>query len=778
MTIKLGPFMGLVPKADPSLLPPMAAQKAVNCKLWSGAIDPYYGPLSVFTPTKTGTMQSMYRMDDRAGGSDFWLTWPFDIDAVRGLVVDSYQRLYYTGQYEPRVTNYEMAALGVDTVNGADNYPGGFGESGTDYPLAFYALGAPNPLTAPVVSVSGGIAADVDRAYEYTFVTAWKEESGPSPATMLAGKPDGTWNLSQMDAAPANSGNIIGGTASGATVTLYTQNMNWCRAGHRIIVAAITGLTDANGAWTLTGALNKSYTTVSRSILSNVATVVLKSVEGLVAGQVVTMAGLGGAAAYLGTKTLISVNATTRAITYAATATDEGVTADTAGSCKMGYIQIAKTSAQSYTSGGTWTREAPWNSANGLKRIYRTSTGTVATSFRKVAEVAASVTTYADTIDEDDLGPVIATVGYDTPDGTMTCLVDMPNGMMAGAISNAVAFAAIFKPYAWPVEYQQPINWPVVGLGVFGQSLAVMTTGAHYVMSGVSPESVSSIAGIDAYPCKSKRGIQSMGFGVCYPSDIGQVLVSASGVQLLTQEYYSRDEWRDAVNGGNFAASMAYDNRYYAFWMGADNVQAGLIIDPLDSGAVITQSTVIVKGAWTDPESGLAYILDDLNKVAQWDADRARRLPLQWKSKLFNLPKPINYAMACVEAVFNISADEIAAIEAANIARAAANTALLATVQAGVNTLDPTGGSIGSSALGVGALARANLLEPLSTNPEYVQFDVICDGITRFSKTLRASATFRLTGGYRSDNYEINIVANVRVRSAVVGMGPKDLSRS
>jgi hypothetical protein len=778
MTINLEGFQGLVPKKDPTLLPPMAAQKAVNCKLWSGAIDPYYGPLPVFTPTKTGTMQSMYRMDDRAGGSDYWLTWPFDIDAARGLVVDSYQRLYYTGQYEPRVTNYEMAALGVDTVNGSDNYPGGFGESGTDYPLAFYALGAPNPLTAPVVAVSGGVAADVTRAYEYTFVTPWGEESGPSPATVLAGKPDGTWNLSQMDAAPTNSGSIIGGTASGATVTLYTQNMNWCRAGHRITVASVTGLTDANGAWTLTGALNKSYTTVSRSILSNVATVVLKSVEGLVAGQVVTMAGLGGAAAYLGTKTLISVNATTKAITYAATATDEGVTADTAGSCKMGYIQVAKTSVQSYTSGGTWTREAPWNSANGRKRIYRTLTGSSATSFQLVTEVPASSTTYADTTTDPNLGPVIATVGYDTPDGTMTCLTDMPNGMMAGAISNAVAFAAVFKPYAWPIEYQQPVNWPVVGLGVFGQSLAVMTSGAHYVMSGVSPESVSAIAHVDAYPCKSKRGIQSMGFGVTYPSDLGQVLVGASGAQLLTQEYYSRDEWRSAVNGGNFEASMVYDNRYYAFWMGADDVQAGLIIDPLDNAAVITQSTVIVKGAWTDPESGLAYILDELDRVAQWDADVARRLPMQWKSKLFNPPKPINYAMASVDAVFNINADEIAAIEAENAARVAANVALLATVPTGIHTLDPTGGSIGSWALGSSALAKTNLYAPLSTSPEYVQFDVIADGITRFSKTLRASATFRLTGGFRSDQYEINIVANVRVRSAIVGMGPKDLARS
>jgi hypothetical protein len=775
--IKLKGFRGKVPKVDPSLLPDMAAQKAVNCKLWSGAIDPYYGPLVVFAPTKTGTMKSLYRMDNRLGGADVWLSWPFDIDAVRGLVVDAYQRLYYTGNYEPRVTNYEMAALGTDTINGANNYPGGFGDSATNYPRAFYALGAPNPLTAPVVTVTGGAAADVTRAYEYTFVTPWGEESGPSPATTKAGRPDGTWTLTQMDAAPVNTGNIIGGTASGATVTLYTQNMNWCRIGHRLIVASIVGLTDANGTWTLTGALNKSYTTVSRSITTNVATIVLTSVEGLAVGQVVTMAGLGGAAAYLGTKTLTGVNTTTKAITYAAVAANEGVTGDTGGSCKMGYVQIAKTSAQSYTSGGTWTREAPWNVANGLKRIYRTLTGSVSTSFQLVTEIAAATTTYADTLADGSLTSVISTVGYDTPDGTLFALAEMPNGMMAGAISNAVAFAAPFKPYAWPIVYQQPVNWPVVGLGVFGQSLAVMTTGSHYVMSGTSPESISSSSDNIAYPCQSKRGIQVIGSGVVYPSDVGQILIGAGGAQLLTQSYYSRDDWRDGANGGAFASSMVYDNRYYAFWMGGDGVQNGIVIDPSESLSVITESTTIVQGAWADPESGIAYIIDDVGKIAQWDADPAARLPSQWLSKLFNLPNHLNYAMASVDAVFNIDADEIAAILAENALRTAANAVVLASMPTGINTKDPLKGSIGSWALGTLALADTVLLEPLSTNPEYVQFSVIADGVVKFSKTLYESATFRLSDGYRSDRYEFNIVSNVRVRSVSIGKGPRDLAQ-
>lgn len=770
-------FQGLVPKRDAALLPENAAQIAVNCKLWSGAIDPVFAPLHQFTPTKSGDMQSMIRMDDREGGADYWLTWPFDVDAVRGLVADAYQRLYYTGHYEPRVTTYEMAVIGTDTIDGADNYPGSFGDSGTNYPLAFYALGVPNPMTAPVVAVTGGALADVTRAYEYTFVNAWDEESGPSPPTALSGKPDGTWNLSQIDAAPINSGSIIGGTASGDTVTLYTQDMNWCRTGHRITVASIVGLTDANGSWTLTGALNQSYTSVSRSIAANVATIVLTSVSGLVAGQVVTMASLGGAAAYLGTKTLISVNATTRSITYAAVAANEAVTADTAGSCKMGYIQIEKTSAQTYTSGGTWAREAPWNVANGLVRIYRTLTGSQATSFQKVAEIAIGTTTYADAQPDSRLLGVIGTVGFDTPDGRMTCLAEMANGMVAGAIENLVAFCEPFKPYAWPIEYQQPVNWPVVALGAFGQSLAVATTGPHYVMSGVSPSSISANASSTSSPCRAKRGLQSMGFGVVFPSDLGIVMVSSAGVQLLTQAYYSRDEWESHANGGRFEASMVYDNRYYAFWMGADGVQAGIVIDPPDQQCVVTQSSVTVKAAWTDPETGDAYIINDLGRVAAWDADPTYRLPSQWKSKLFNDPKPFNHSMVVVEAVFTTSAEETNAILAENVTRAAANAILIAALPSGVNTRDTLWGSLGSAALGTLALAKTRLQDPLPLNPQYVQFDVIADGVTKFSKTFIESGFSRLPGGYRSDNHEYNIVATARVRSVQLGLGPRDLAR-
>lgn len=771
-TITLEGFGGMRPKVDKRLLPAMASQAAANCKLWSGSIDPIRKPLVQFTPTKAGTMLSMYRMDDRAGGSDFWLSWPFDVDAIRGAVVDTRQRVYYTGHYEPRVATYEMASAGTDTVNGSNIYPAGYGDSGTNYPLAFYSLGVHNPITLPVVAISGGIAADVSRAYLFTFVNAWGEESGASPVLTKTGKPDGTWTLSQLDTAPVSAGSIIGATYGAGIITVYTDTLNWVKPGHRLTVASVTGMTDLNGSWRPTETVNRKHTTVSRTRAANVVTLVLVSVEGLAVGQVVTIAGVGGAS-YNGTVTLTGVTAATNSITYTLAGANEGVTADTAGSCTLGLFRVAKVTAQSYSSGGTWKREAPWNATGMVKRIYRTLTGSAETIFQRVAEIPAATTSYADSIADTALGPAFATSGFDLPDGFMTAIVDMPNGMTAGASGNEVCFAEPYKPYAWLAQYRQPVNWPVIGLGVFGQTLAVITTGVPYRATGTHPEAVSMQVSETPFPCRSKRGIQSLGWAVVYPTDSGLAMMSPRGDELLTETFYSRDEWQSQAAGGDFEASMVYEGRYYAFWRSADLIDYAIVVDAKEVNAVITQNTERVNGAWTDPESGIAYIIDSVGKVAKWDSDQGRRQIYQWKSKEFKLPAPLNFGACRVEADFTSTPEEAAAIVAENAARQAANAILMATMPSGAFTNDPLGGSLGALAFGALAFADTILQPMLAENAQYVQFQIIAANdegtmTVKFSKTLVRTETFRLPSGYRSDQYEFNIVGNVRTRSVKV----------
>ena len=682
--LKIDDFMGMMPKRDKRLLPGNLAQTAANCKLWTGALDPLHAPLPVFTPTKRGSIESFYRIDDREGGSDFWMHWPQDVDVIRGPVVDARQRFYYTGNYEPRVCTYEMAVLGTDTVKGANNYPASFGEDvATYYPRAFYALGVPNPYERfAIASITGGAAADVTRAYVLTFVTAWGEESGPSPALLRTGKPDGTWNISAIPAKPTQTGNIIAASFVSGVATIYCSDVHWARKGHRIIFASVTGMVELNGAQTLSDALCLKVWTTNRERTTNVAKLYLESVAGFEVGQTVAVTNMGDAS-FNGNAAITAVDIDNKTISFSNAGANVAKTADTGGRVIMAQMKVDLASATAYVSGGTWTREAPWNVTGMTKRIYRTLTGTAETKYQLVAEIAGASTSYGDAVADLDLGPVLATQGYDLPPGNLISLCEMSNGISVGGADNEVCFSEQFVPYAWKVANRQPLAWPIVGVATYGQVAVACTKGAPQRLGGMTPDTISMDDPQAVFPCVSKRGICSLGWGVVYPSDQGLVVVSQQGTELLTQAYYSRDEWQALANGGVFSSCMMYDNRYYAFWTTDDSTGACLTFSPKDPKAVLTQNTQLVSGAWMDPETGIAYVMDlATGQIGKWDAHPAITLTAEWLSKQFDLRAPQNFGAGYIDADFSVTAAESAAIDAENADIEADNQALIATISA------------------------------------------------------------------------------------------------
>lgn len=682
--VKIEDFMGMMPKRDKRLLPGNLSQTAANCKLWTGALDPLHAPLPVFTPTKRGTIQSFYRIDDREGGSDFWMHWQQDVDVIRGPVVDARQRFYYSGNYEPRVCTYEMAVLGTDTVNGANNYPASFGESvSTYYPRAFYALGVPNPYERFAIgSITGGVAAAVSRAYVLTFVTAWGEESGPSPAFTRSGAPDGTWNISAIPVAPTQTGNITAASFVNGVATIYCTNIHWARKGHRIVFAGVTGMTELNGEQTLSDASCIKVWSTNRERNANVAKIYLESITGLKVGQRMVMTNLSDASFNV-TAAITAIDIDNKAVSYSNAGANVAKTADTGGRLIMAEMKVELASASAYVSGGTWTREAPWNVTGMTKRIYRTLTGTAETKYQLVAEIAAATTTYGDAVADLDLGPVLATSGYDVPPGDMISIDLMSNGIAVGASGNEVCFSEQFVPYAWKVANRQPLAWPIVGVATYGQVVVACTQGMPQRLSGMTPDTISMDDPQAVFPCVSKRGIRSLGWGVVYPSDQGLVIVSQQGTELLTQAYYSRDEWQQLANGGVFSCSMMYDNRYYAFWTNSDGAGECLTFSPKDPKAVLTQNSQLVSGAWMDPETGIAYVMDeDTGQIGQWDAHPALTLTAEWLSKQYDLRSPQNFGAGYLDADFSVTAAEAAAVDAENAIISAYNSTLIALISA------------------------------------------------------------------------------------------------
>lgn len=193
MIIKVDSFAGQRPAVRPHLLPANAAQLAKNCRLVDGALAPLRGTTAEWTPTKSGTIQSIHLF-----GGYFWFHWGFPVDCIRGAVAgDTAERTYYTGEGAPRMTEAAIATVG-----------------GTNYPMASYTLGIPQPVATASVVVSGAAPDDpaelVSKIYVYTYVSFYGEEGPPSdPSTVIDVGPLQAGELSGMSNVPTGMDNII-----------------------------------------------------------------------------------------------------------------------------------------------------------------------------------------------------------------------------------------------------------------------------------------------------------------------------------------------------------------------------------------------------------------------------------------------------------------------------------------------------------------------------------------------------------------------------------------
>jgi hypothetical protein len=216
-------FLGIVPKNGARLLQNNQAQLAQNGRLSSGYLDALNEKSLVNTPGIAQEIQSIFRMSN--SGVDYWIAWANDVDVAKSIVSnDSTQRIYYTGDGEPRTTNFSLAT------------------SATPYPAAWYVLGVYPPANAPTLSGAGGVSAtNVSRSAAYTFVTPWGEESQPSPASAtVTTKSDDTLTISGMDVAPANTFAITGASWSGGIATVNMASTFGMRVGEYVSVSGMT----------------------------------------------------------------------------------------------------------------------------------------------------------------------------------------------------------------------------------------------------------------------------------------------------------------------------------------------------------------------------------------------------------------------------------------------------------------------------------------------------------------------------------------------------------
>lgn len=284
-------------------------------------------------------------------------------------------------------------------------------------------------------------------------------------------------------------------------------------------------------------------------------------------------------------------------------------------------------------------------------RLYRSNTGRAASSFQFVDEMLATTPRYTDTLKAAQLGEVCPTLTWAEPpfrvdsgsaspmkppkgaDPYLRGAVGMPNGIVAGFIDNFVAFCHPYHPYAWPVEYQITTEWPIVGLGVFGQTLFVGTAGAPYLISGSDSASMSAIKLPSQQACVSRRSIASVGNGVIYASPDGLCMATPAGVELLTGALFAREDWQALGPESIFGA--VHEGVYY-FWTARGCHALDFAARKL--GTVDVQATAVCLDAVSDhlyvAEGGrIRKLFADGRRQGLWRSGRVvlpQHTPLAW----------------------------------------------------------------------------------------------------------------------------------------------------
>lgn len=589
VALKLANFGGMIPAIDDHLLPEAYGSLAQNAWLYSGSLDGLHGLKQVYAASSSLT-RKVYRIPKQYYDKDhiydsYWLEFPDpDTDVIRSPAVnDSFQRYYWAAP--------TLGAPRYNTLQRIIN----------SQPSLI--LGIPAPTVAPTVTVAGGAAPTYDRAYVYTYESAYGEEGPPSPPTVVNGNISGTWNITV--------------TAPGVPV-----------------------VTDRN---------------------------------------------------------ITKIN------------------------------------------------------------IYRTITSAFGTAtYFYVTTLTLPVTTYADTQLDTTVAanPLLQSVDWGPPPSDLKGMVAMPNGIVAGFRNDEVWFSEPYRPHAWPASYALSVNFPVVGLGVTGTSLIVLTTGYPTAITGITPATMSQARIATFLPCMSKGSIVSAAEGVFYASPNGLALAANGSVQVVTEQTVTKDKWLTLLKVPTLRAARL-GNAYYCWGSPQDGVfeptafdndafmmtnveggRYGAIIDfrnpRLPYVKLYDENPVV--NCWEDPWTGELMLFRD-EKVYWFDVStETMREPYTWRSKLFQMPNMRN--LEAMRIWFN--------------------------VPPGAPTLNP--------------VPDTSLNQELKAD-QWGLVRVYADGRHVFTREIRVSGEMlRLPSGFKATNWQIEVEARIQIYTIEAATAAKELA--
>jgi hypothetical protein len=430
-----------------------------------------------------------------------------------------------------------------------------------------------------------------------------------------------------------------------------------------------------------------------------------------------------------------------------------GSVKEESGPSPAATVTVTNTGATVTVSGFSAAPTTGYNITH--RRIYRTITGASTVIYSFVAEIPVATSSYVDNKTVTQLGSELPSLFWEPPPDDLKGLVAMPNGILAGFKGNQVWFSEPYYPHAWPAQYMLTVDFNIVGLGVYQQTLVVLTTSVPYLISGVSPISMSQQKLPIPQPCVSKKSIASDQFGVLYASPNGLVSIGAGTQDVITVPLYTRDEWQEL--NPHTLVGMIYNNMYLGFYTQVTTTRA-IVLSRGDIPPLV-ELDFPARSVFVDRSTADIFAVNNVdNKVYQLDASAINFTTYEWLSKKFAMPNPMNFAALKVSADFafmgNLDAyiayvDEIKAINAELFLDYAGN------VEGQLNTNYINELSFNGSLL---------LDIPEEGTTRYITVIVYADGEQIFTADVLSPEPLRMPAVEKAYIYEIRVSGNTPVR--------------
>ncbi|RLG37594.1 MAG: hypothetical protein DRO01_06995, partial [Thermoproteota archaeon] len=258
------------------------------------------------------------------------------------------------------------------------------------------------------------------------------------------------------------------------------------------------------------------------------------------------------------------------------------------------------------------------------RRIYRSAAVGNVTGYFLVKEEEVVGSSTLDDVPGGDLSDKLETTDWDPPPDGLKNLILTAGGWAAGYKERSVYLSIPYQIHAWPSIYRLDFEDDIIGIGHAQGYLYVFTQQGAFICHASDPSSVY-IEDIEGVPLPAFEGsVEAALGGVVYPSEEGLIAVAPTGWQILTEPFYTKEQWRALPYASFQVISIPKE---LILW--ADTETEALLFGFHGGTNNLSVIDLQASALWYDRKEGNLYLASG-TEIFEWEAERCRELT--WRS--------------------------------------------------------------------------------------------------------------------------------------------------